>query len=88
MAMAAFVALALAICVLWLGLYEGGYNHVLKNLAVMAHLPAAVVTAMFPPSVYEPPGDWFFELSGVLQLPLGLGAGRAAWRAYAASRRA
>ena len=88
MAMGAFVALAIAICVLWLGLYEGGYNHGIKNLAFRAHLPATVFNAVFPPSLYEPPGDWFFEFSGVLQLPLGLFAGRAAWRAYAASRRA
>ena len=68
MAMGAFVALAVAICVLWLGLYEGGYNHGIKNLAFMAQLPATVLNAVFPPSLYEPPGDWFFEFSGVLQL--------------------
>ncbi len=85
-AMSAFVVLAMAICVLWLGLYEGGYNHGIKNLVYAAHLPAPVFSALFPTSLYEPPGDWLFECSGVLQLPLGLFAGRAAWRAYLASR--
>jgi hypothetical protein len=84
----AMVGLAVAICVLWLGLYEGGYNHGIKNLAFVAHLPATVSNAVFPPSLYEPPADWFFEFSGVLQLPLGLFAGRAAWRADAAFPRA
>ncbi len=85
-AMTGFFVLAIAICVLWLGLYEGGYNHGMKNLAYAVHLPGGVFTALFPASLYEQPGDWFFECSGVLQLPLGLFAGRAAWRAYLASR--
>jgi hypothetical protein len=83
--MTALLVLAVAICVLWPGLYEGGYNHGIKNLA---YLPASVFNAVFPPSLYEPPGDWCFEVSGVLQLPLGLFAERAAWLAYQASRRA
>ena len=84
--MTAFLVLSVGICALWLGLYEGGYNHGIKNLAYGAHLPASIFNALFPTSLYEPPGDWFFEFSGVLQLPLGLFAGRAAWRAYLASR--
>ena len=84
MAMGAFVALAIAVCVLWLGLYEGGYNHALKNLAFAVHLPASVFDRLFPRALYEPPGDWIFELSGVLQLPVGLLAGRTAWRAQLA----
>ena len=50
MAMGAFVA-AVAICVLWLGLYEGDYDHGIKNLAFMAQLPATVLNAVFPPSL-------------------------------------
>ena len=84
-AMLLFVVLAMAICVAWLGLYEGGYNHGLKNLAAAVRLPASVFERLFPRSLYEPPGDWVFELSGVLQLPVGLVAGRAAWRARLAS---
>ncbi len=85
--MTAFLMLSVGICVLWLGLYEGGYNHSLKNVAYAVDLPASVFDTLFPTSLYEPPGDWFFELSGMLQLPLGLLAGRAAWRAFLASRR-
>jgi hypothetical protein len=84
-AMIVFVVLTMLICVVWLCLYEGGYNHGLKNLAAVAHLPASVVERLFPRSLYEPPGDWVFELSGVLQLPVGLFAGRSAWRARLAS---
>jgi hypothetical protein len=85
-AMTAFLMLSVGICVLWLGLYEGGYNRCVKNLAQAAQLPEAVFNDLFPPSLYEAPGDWFFEVSGALQLPLGLFAGRAAWQAYVASR--
>lgn len=80
-AMIAFVVLSMGICAMWLGLYEGGYNHALKNLAFAVHLPASVFERLFPRALYEPPGDWIFELSGVVQLPVGLFAGRAAWRA-------
>ena len=55
-----------------------------KNLAAAVHLPSSIVDRLFPRSLYEPPGDWVFELSGVLQLPVGLFAGRAAWRAHLA----
>ncbi len=86
LAMGAFFVLAVGICVLWLGLYEGGYNHLIKNLAWAAHVPASAFHTLFPPAVYEPPGNWLFETSGVLQLPLGLLAGRWARQAYLASR--
>lgn len=74
----AFVGLVLLICGIWLGLYEGGYNHGIKNLAHAAGLPDELLRRFFPAGLYEPPGDLVFELSGVLQLPAGLLAARAA----------
>ncbi|MGE3957224.1 MAG: hypothetical protein AB7H96_10940 [Vicinamibacterales bacterium] len=85
-AAAAFTMTSVIIGVAWLGLFEGAYNHGLKGLAGLASLPAPVFDRLFPPSLYEPPGDLAFEISGVLQLPAGLLAGHCA-RAFARAAR-
>jgi hypothetical protein len=79
----AFTLLTLLVCVAWLGIYEGGYNHGIKTLVGWIGVPDSVFRALFPPSLYEPPGDVLFEVSGVLQLPAGLLAG---WCAVALRR--
>jgi hypothetical protein len=71
----ALVILSVLSCVAWLGLYEGGYNHVLKNVLYFGGLSAEAFRQAFPPPTYGPPEDWIFELTGVAQLPLGLLAG-------------
>lgn len=65
----AFVVLTSVICVAWLGLYEGGYNHALKDLLYWTGLPAERLQKLLPRGTYEPPTDLFFEVSGILQLP-------------------
>ena len=62
-------------CLGWLGLFEGGYNHGLKSLLGVAGVTGPTIELFFPPGIYEPPGDLLFEVSGVLQLPVGLLAG-------------
>ena len=58
------------------GLYEGGYNHVVKNLVYFAGASAETLKALFPPPTYEMPNDLIFEVSGVGQFFLAL------WAAY------
>lgn len=70
-----FVGVSVLVGVAWLGLFEGGYNHGLKALAGLAGMSPGMFDVLFPPSIYEPPGDWVFEVSGVCQLPVGLLAG-------------
>lgn len=62
--------------VVWIGVFEGGYNHVLKNVFYFAGLSPDTIERLFPPPRYEVPKDWLFELTGVLQFPLGLIAAR------------
>ncbi len=69
--------------VAWIGVFEGGYNHVLKNLLYFAGSSHDTFQRLFPPPRYVAPSDWIFELTGVLQLPLGLVAAARArhwWR--------
>jgi len=58
--------------VAWIGLFEGGYNHVLKIVLYAAGTPQGVLDSLFPPPVYEPPTEFLFEASGVLQLVVAL----------------
>jgi hypothetical protein len=69
----------------WLGLYEGGYNHVVKVIAYAA-LPLDTFARLFPAPTYELPNDLWFETSGILQCPLGLYAGGQALRSLRRSR--
>jgi hypothetical protein len=73
--------------VAWLGLYEGGYNHLLKNAVFATGVRDQAFGRLFPPAVYEPPEDWVFELSGIAQLPLGLFAGWSAVRLWCGAAR-
>jgi hypothetical protein len=67
-----FASLTLAVPIGVIGIVEGGYNHLVKDVLFFAGLPAAALDRLFPDSVYELPDNLLFEASGVLQLFLGL----------------
>lgn len=48
-----------------IGFYEGGYNHVLKNILYFSGIDKGTLLEMYPPPKYELPNDWLFEISGV-----------------------
>ena len=56
--------------VLFIGLFEGAYNHLLKNVLFFAGTPLSVMRQLFPPPTYELPNNLLFELSGMLQVPV------------------
>jgi hypothetical protein len=66
-----FVVVTLVIPVLLIGLFEGGYNHVLKVALYFAGAPSPVMNRLFPPPTYERPDNLFFEITGVMQLVPG-----------------
>ncbi|WP_437973716.1 peroxiredoxin-like family protein [Sorangium sp. So ce295] len=61
-------ALALAFPVTSIGLFEGAYNHLAKNVLFFAGAPRDLLLRMFPPPTYELPSDAFFEITGVGQI--------------------
>lgn len=67
------MALILVFPVILIGLVEGGYNHLVKDLVYLFSGPQAART-LFPSPTYEMPSDLVFELSGVAQLPLSFAA--------------
>ncbi len=65
------IALILAFPVATIGMFEGGYNHVLKNIVYFG-AGADSARALFPPPAYEMPNDLIFELTGIAQFPLSI----------------
>src|SRR5688572_4970149 len=67
-ALAVFVTVTGLIAVLAIGMFEGLYNHVMKNITYFAGLPLELHRELFPPPTYELPNDALFEVSGILQV--------------------
>lgn len=78
-ALAVALVAILGFVVAAIGLYEGGYNHLLSNLIAFLHGPEAVAS-VYGVGLHEVPNDVLFEATGIGQFVLALGAARAAWR--------
>lgn len=55
-----------------IGLYEGGYNHLLKNVLYFGGADPETLNRLFPPPMYEMPNDLLFEVTGIFQLILAI----------------
>jgi hypothetical protein len=53
--------------VLLIGIFEGLYNHVLKNILFFSGFPEATLYKIYPPGAYEMPNDFFFEATEMMQ---------------------
>lgn len=62
----------LVFSILLIGMYEGVYNHLLKNIFFFGGATAEVMDTFFPAGIYEMPDDIFFELTGIGQGILGI----------------
>ena len=63
-----FVGVNATVFVVLFGAFEGLYNHALKDALYLAGTPVAQMRVLFPAPMYEMPNDWFFEVTGVLQV--------------------
>jgi hypothetical protein len=66
--LSALAASTLIFPVILIGGFEGGYNHLLKNVLFFGGASRELLTSLFPPPTYELPNDWFFEITGILQI--------------------
>lgn len=78
-----FAVVAFAIPVITIGIFEGGYNHALKDVLYFTGASTMRLHQLFPPPTYEMPNNALFEISGVLQLVPAIMAG---WYLFAALR--
>jgi hypothetical protein len=58
-----------------IGIYEGFYNHLLKNILFFLDLNPWIFEQMYPPPKYNHPDDWLFEITGILSFLAGAAAG-------------
>lgn len=77
-----FIVVVALIPVAAIGIVEGGYNHLAKNVLFFTGASRATFERLFPPPVYEAPRDAWFEGTGLLQLVLGLLAARSLRRLW------
>ncbi len=70
-----FMAVTLIVPVGLIGLFEGGYNHLVKNVLYFGGASRTLLRRLYPPPTYEMPNDLWFEATGVLQFFAGLYAG-------------
>lgn len=50
-----------------IGVYEGLYNHILKNLLFFGGAGNDLLQQLFPAPTYEMPNNVFFEITGIIQ---------------------
>lgn len=50
-----------------IGLFEGVYNHLLKNILFFSGTSHKILENLFPPPKYVMPNNFIFELTGILQ---------------------
>lgn len=62
-----YLVLTLVASVALIGLFEGVYNHLLKNALFYTGVSHQTLIYLFPPPTYEMPNDFWFEFTGVLQ---------------------
>lgn len=70
--LAAFLLTAVIVPVILIGVYEGGYNHLVKNIAYFSGAPPETMARLYPSDLYEMPDDFWFEFSGILQFVAGI----------------
>lgn len=67
-------AAILAFPVAMVGMFEGGYNHVLKNLFFFGG-GEGLAQSLFPAPAYRLPDDLLFEATGIAQFPVAIMVG-------------
>lgn len=53
-----------------IGLFEGLYNHIIKDILFFSGMPYESWKNFFPPPAYEIPDNFIFESTGILQFLL------------------
>jgi hypothetical protein len=64
----AFIAITFLVPFLGFGVFEGAYNHGLKDALYFTHVPPKLMAQLFPPPAYEMPNDAFFETTGLMHI--------------------
>jgi hypothetical protein len=78
------ITIILAFAVAAIGFFEGGYNHVVKNIVYFTGGEEAMMKLvpewLYDPAAVEIPNDFIFEATGIAQFPLGVLTMVLTWR--------
>jgi len=53
--------------IILIGIFEGLYNHVLKNILFFSGFPQSGMDKLYPHGAYEMPDNLLFEITGIMQ---------------------
>jgi len=67
-----YLLISLIVFGLLIGMFEGFYNHTVKDILFFSGLNGATWRSMFPAPTYEVPDNLIFESTGVAQFLIGL----------------
>lgn len=67
-----FAIVAAVVPIAWIGFFDGGYTHVVKNILVLGGASDATLSRLIP--AHEMTTDFVYESTGVLQFVLALAA--------------
>src|SRR3569833_515280 len=67
---------------LLIGLFEGFYNHTIKDLLYFSGISVNNWRSLFPSPTYEVPDNIVFESTGILQFPAGVAQIYALYKVY------
>jgi multisubunit Na+/H+ antiporter MnhF subunit len=67
-----YLVIALFMFGLLIGLFEGFYNHTIKDLLYFSGMKVNSWRSLFPSPTYEVPDNILFESTGILQFPVGV----------------
>ena len=67
-----YLLIALVMFGFLIGLFEGFYNHTVKDLLYFSGMPINRWRSLFPAPTYELPDNIVFESTGILQFPAGV----------------
>jgi hypothetical protein len=67
-----YVAISVIVFGLGIGLFEGLYNHILKNIFFFGGMSFSKWRGLFPAPAYEVPDNFIFESTGILQFFVAL----------------
>ena len=67
-----FMLVALLVPIAWIGFFDGGYTHVVKNILFFGGLSRATFERLCPRPLCDVPDDLLYEVTGVVQFLLAL----------------
>jgi len=77
-----YLVIALVMFGVLIGLFEGFYNHSIKDLLYYSGMKVNNWRSLFPSPTYEIPKNIVFESTGILQFPVGTAQVHSVYKVY------